>query len=123
MRIRQPYEPGLVSRQEVDARQPGPLAVRREQLVRLLRLHPAPAERRHELHEPQVAREAALEPAEALEADHADRPRPEAPLALEPARRGVRRNAPQPLEVERTTQADERTCAPGAEAEGRELRR
>jgi hypothetical protein len=122
MRIRQPYEPGGVSRQEIHAREPGPLAVRDEQLVRLLRLDPAPAHRGHELHEAEVAREAALEAPETLEADHADRPRPEAALALEAPRRRIGRDAAQTLEVERSAEADECGRAPAAEAVRRELR-
>ena len=42
-------------RQQVHAREPGPLLVRREQRLRLLRLDPAAPERELELDEPEVA--------------------------------------------------------------------
>src|SRR4051794_10880451 len=123
MRIGQGYDARVMPRQQVHAREPGPLAVRLEQLVRLLGLDPSPAERRHQLGEPEVAREAALEPSEPLEADDADRPRAETALALEPPRDDIRRQGFKRLEVERAADADERRAAPRAEAEVAELRR
>ena len=58
IRIPQAYESGVVSRQEIHAREPGPLAVGLEQGVGLLGLDPPSPERRGELHEPEIAREA-----------------------------------------------------------------
>src|SRR5215212_8388403 len=121
MRIRQGYDACMMTCQEVHARQPGPLAVRLEQLVRLLGLHPPSSQRRQQLHEAEVACEPALEPAEALEADEPDGPRPEPALAPEPPRDDVRRQRLQRLEVERAAQADEGGAAAGAEPEVAEL--
>src|SRR5262249_2087115 len=64
----QPARPGL---QQVDARQPGPLAVGLKQLGRLPRLDPAALQRRLELDEAEVGDEPAVVAAEALEEDHA----------------------------------------------------
>ncbi len=88
--IPQAYESGVVSRQHVHTREPGPLAVGLEEGVRLLGLDAASPERRGELHEPEVAREPSLVAAEPLEADDARRPRAEPALALEPLRRDLR---------------------------------
>src|SRR5205814_9917670 len=57
IRIVQEYEPGVVSRQQVDARETGPLAVRHEQLVGLLCLDAPSPERGCELDEPEIARQ------------------------------------------------------------------
>ena len=70
--------------EEVDARESRPLAVRLEQLGRLPPLDPAAAHRAQQLHEAEVALEAAVEAAESLEADDAERPRAETALAEEP---------------------------------------
>src|SRR5262249_11357319 len=91
IRIVQAYDPAGMARQQVHAREAGPLAVRGEERVGLLGLDVPAPERRGELHEAQVAREAALVPAEALEADDADRPRAQASLALEAAGGGLGR--------------------------------
>ena len=80
----QGYETPCVPRQEVHAREAGPLAVGREQLVGLVGLDPAPPQRGGELREAQVAVEAVLVAAEALEADDAERPGAEPALAGEP---------------------------------------
>ena len=109
--IAQAYEPGAIARQEVHAREPGPLLVRREQRVRLLRLDPAAPQRGGELDEAEIAREPALVAAEPLEADDADRPRPEAALALQPSRDRVGRvrpSAPRGRARESRTSADPR---------------
>src|SRR4029077_4526029 len=70
--------------EEVDAREPRPLAVRLEQLRGLpcLDVRPA-AQRAQELDEAEVADEAMLEAAQSFEADDGGRPRPEAALALD----------------------------------------
>src|SRR5262249_25276079 len=77
------HEPATQAREHVDARQPGPLAVRLQELRGLPRLDRATAERGEQLDQAEVALEPALVPAEALQADHADRPRAESALALE----------------------------------------
>ena len=116
IRILQAYESGVVSRQEIHAREPGPLAVGLEQGVGLLGLDAPAPERRGELHEPEIAREAALVAAEPLEADDAGRPGPEPALALEPLRHDRGREALQLLEVEprqsRTSAAPRRAPRP-----------
>src|SRR6266540_2961132 len=61
------HEAFRVARQQVDARQAGPLAVRLEQLCRLPALDPAAAHRSQQLHEPEVSFEAALETAQSFE--------------------------------------------------------
>src|SRR5579884_4412403 len=122
MRTAQDYESRVVARQQVDAREAGPFAVRREQLVGLLGLDAAPPELGAQLHQPEVACEPALVAAEALEADDADRPRAEPALAAEPLRDDVARHVLQLLELERAAEADERGAAACAEAEVAELR-
>src|SRR5215470_19371123 len=117
------YVSGVERGEHVDARQPGPLAIRGEELVGLLRLGRAPAERGDELDEAQVAREPALETAESLEADDPDRPRPEARLALEPPRDRLGRMALERLQVERPAEPDERPRTAGAQPEPRQLGR
>src|SRR5215831_4340142 len=117
------YVSGVERGEHVDARQPGPLAVRGEELVRLLRLGGAPAQCGDELDEAQVARESALETAEPLEADDPDRPRPEARFALEPPGDRVRRVALERFQVERPAEPDERPRTAGAQPEPRQLGR
>src|SRR5438034_1611665 len=121
IRIRQDYEPGVVARQEVDAREPRPLLVGREQLVRLLGLDPAAPERRGELDEAEVAREPVLVASETLEADDADRPRAETAFALQAPCCRVGREPFQLLELDRAAEADERGTPACAEAEVPEL--
>ena len=121
IRMLQAYESGVVSRQEVHAREPGPLAVGLEQDVRLLGLDVPSPERGGQLDEPEVAREPALVAAEALEADDAGRPGAEAALALEPPCRDVGRERLQRLEVAAAAEADERGAAARAEPELPEL--
>src|SRR4051812_33791714 len=84
IRIAQAYESGAITRQEVHTREPGPLAVRRQQHVGLLGLDVPTPQGGGELHEPEVARQPPLVAAEAFEADDADRPRSEAALAEQP---------------------------------------
>src|SRR6188768_2963411 len=89
IRIAQAYESGAIARQEIHTREPGPLAVRRQQHVGLLGLDTASPKCGGELHEPEVAREPALVAAEAFEADDADRPRPDAAFAEQPGGNGL----------------------------------
>src|SRR5581483_11457399 len=102
--------------EEVHAREPGPLAVRVEELVRLLGLNEAAPERRGELREPEIPLQAVLVAAETFEADDAKRPGAEAALAPEPCDDRGGRLSLQPLQVERAAQADECAGAPRAEA-------
>jgi hypothetical protein len=81
----------------VDAREPGPLAVRLENLPRLLRLDPAAALRRDELDQTEVADEAALEAAETVEADHPRGPGAEPALPLDAPRGDLRGDTVQAL--------------------------
>src|SRR4051812_39899920 len=114
---RERNEAAPVPGQQVDAREPGPLAVGLEQLGRLPRLDPAAAQLGEQLHEPEVALETPLAPAETLQADDADRPRPEAPLALEARGDGVGRELAQALELELPAHADEGGAAPRVQAQ------
>src|SRR5581483_7182038 len=123
IRTVQDYEAGPVARQQVHAREPRPLAVGGEQRVGLLRLDAPAPERGRELHEAEVAREAALVAPEPLQADDADRPRPQAGLAREPRGRGVGRQLLQPLELDRPAEPDERRGPAGAETEPPQARR
>ena len=84
------HEAACPARQQVHRCQPRPLAVRREQLLRLPTLHAPAAERAEQLHEPEVADEAVIPAAEPLQRDDAERPRAEPALAEQP-RRDVRR--------------------------------
>src|SRR5437764_7701995 len=118
---RQEPEPPRV--EEVDPREPGPLAVGLEELCCLPRLDAAAPERGAQLHEPEVADEPALEPPQPLDADEADRPGPEPALALEAIGRGRCRQRAQPLEVEGAAEPDERRASPRAQPEPAELRR
>src|SRR3954453_6197558 len=97
--------------QQIDARQPGPLAVGREQLVGLLRLDPPAAQRRQQLYEaegageaPGVGGEPPFAAAEPPERDDPDRPRADAALALQPRGDAVARHLLQPLEVDRAAE-------------------
>ena len=119
----QAYESGVVSRQQVHARDPGPLAVGLEEGVGLLGLDAPAPELRRELDEPEVAREAPLVAAEPLEADDAGRPGPEAALALEPLRGDLGREPLQLLEVGAAAEPDERGAAAGPEPEVGRARR
>src|SRR5206468_3493387 len=119
----QGYETAMEACEEVHAREAGPLAVRREQHVRLLRLHPPAPEGGRELGEGEVAVEPVLVPSEAFEADDADGPRAEPALAREARDDGGRRMALQPFEVERPAESHERPCAACPETEAGELRR
>ena len=76
--------PAAPAAHQVDAREPGPLLVRREQLGGLVELDPAAPERGAELDEAEIADEPVAVAAEAFERDHAERPRPEPALAQEP---------------------------------------
>ena len=106
--IRQDYESLVVSRQQIDAREAGPLAVGLEQRVRFPRpLDAPPPESRGGLHSPRSPGEAALVPAEPFQRDDADRPRAEPALALEPPGDGGSRQALQCFEVERAAEPDE----------------
>ena len=101
--------------QQVDAREPGPLAVRGEQRVGLLGLDPAAREGGGELDQAEIALQASFVATEPLEADDADRPRAQAPLALQACGCGVGRLRLQALEIERAAEAHECTGAAGAE--------
>src|SRR5581483_11687515 len=93
--------------EQVDAREAGPVSVRREKLHRLLRLDVAAApQARQELHQAEIADEPALGAPEPLEADHADRPGAEARLAAESRRGGCRRQVVQALQLERAADPD-----------------
>src|SRR4051812_2499050 len=107
----QAYESGGGPRQQVHAREPRPLLVRLGQHGGLPRLDVPSPERRRELDEPEVAREAALVAAEPLEADDPRRPRPEPAFALEPLRGDGRGERLQPLELAAAAEPDE-GCAP-----------
>src|SRR5205085_2091594 len=106
-------------REEVDAREPGPLAVRLEQRRRLLGLDPTLFERTEQLDQPQVADEPALGPPEALEADDAHRPRPEPALTPEPGRHRVHRHAERPQPLEPPGRLAQQTIAATQTQEGR----
>ena len=122
IRILQAYESGVVSRQQVHAREPGPLPVGLEQGVGLLGLDPPSPERGGELDEPEIAREASLVAAEPLEADDAGRPGAEAALALEPSRATTSVGSVfSASRSSRAAEADERRAAPGAEPEPAQL--
>ena len=81
--------PRLKPVEQIDAREPGPFAVRREEHVGLLRLDPAAPERRGELRQAEIAREAELVAAEPFEADDArpTRARARARVRAAPRRR------------------------------------
>ncbi len=107
--------------QEVEAREPRPLAVGRQQLGGVLRLG-APAEHdAAELDQPEVADEPAVVAAEAVQEERADRPGPELALAPESRRHSVGRGRAQPLELEQRGDAHERGGAPGRQARGAHL--
>src|SRR5580765_4631401 len=107
--------------QQIDAREPGPLAVRLEQLGGLPALDPAAAERGEQLHEAEVGDEPAVVAAEALEEDDPDRPGPEPAFAEEPFGRCFARERAQPLEVERTADPYQRGPAAHPEAQAPQL--
>src|SRR3954470_4970172 len=107
IRIAQLYEPGVVARQQVDAREPCPLAVWGEELVRFLGLDAPAPQLRGELDEAEVPCETALVAAETFEADDSHRPGPEPPFALEPARHRVGRERFEPLELDRAAEPHE----------------
>src|SRR4051812_13315121 len=69
-----------VAGEQVDTREPGPFAIRLQQLGGLPTLDAPAAHRSQQLDQAQVALEASLEPAQALQADDADRPGSEAAL-------------------------------------------
>ncbi len=110
------YEASAVGGHEVDAGEPLPLLVGRQQLGRLVSLDPAAPERRAQLDERQVADQASLRPPESLEADDADRPRPEPALPLEPAGDDVRGQELEALEVERPADPDQAGSPSGMQA-------
>src|SRR5438876_5686878 len=120
--LREWHEPEPPRVEEVDPREPGPLAVGLEQLGGLPRLDAAAPQRGAQLDEPEVADEPALEPPQPLDADEADRPGPEPALALEAIGRGRCRQRTQPLEVEGAAEPDERRASPRAQPEPAELR-
>ena len=68
---------------------------------------PAVGQCRIQLHEREVADEAAIETSEAFERDHPDRPRADASDAREPRDDGVSWEAAEALEVERRREAGE----------------
>src|SRR5580765_3156339 len=109
--------------QQVDAREPGPLAVRLEQLDGLPALDPAAAQRGEELDEAEVGDEPAVVATEALEEDDPDRPWPETALAEQPVGRRLARERTQPLEVERAADPHEGGAAAHPEAEAPQLGR
>ena len=111
----------------VRAREPGPFAVRLQQLCGLVQLDPAAAKGGAELDEAEVADEPVAAAPEPFERDHSERPRPEAALAQEPgatasigwarsASRSIvrqtrtsvdaRRREPEPAELRRRERAD-----------------
>src|SRR5262245_23954136 len=102
---------------QVEAREAGPLAVRREELRRLVAFDPPAPESRHELDQGQVADETALVTAEPFEADDACRPRAEPALPLDELGRLRGRQVVQALEVDRATDPDERGGAACVQAE------
>ncbi len=104
-------------RQQVDAGEARPVTVRLEQLIGLRRFDGATAKCRAELHQAEVACQAALAPAEPFEADHAYRPRAESTLAPEALGDGCGRNRVQALEVETSAEPDERRTTAGVQAE------
>ena len=120
----QAYESGVVSRQQIHAREPGPLAVGLEQGVGLLGLDAPAPERRGELDEPEIAREPALVAAEPLEADDAGRPRARARARARAA--GRRPRSGRAFSASRSSDAaepDERRAAARAEPEAGAARR
>ena len=123
VRPRRPGTSPLRTRKQVHAREPGPLAVRLEQLGGLPALDPAAPELAQQLHEAEVADEPVLAPPEALEADDADRPRAEPALALEASDDGRGRQLVQPLEVDGAADAHERGAAARMQPERPQLRR
>jgi len=116
------YEASAVGGHEVDAREPLPLLVGREQLGGLVPFDPAAPERRAELDDRQVADESALRAPEPFEADDADGPWPEPSLSLEPAGDDVRRERFEALEVEGSADPDEPGSASGVQAFRPQLR-
>src|SRR5581483_2485446 len=121
-RCRDRDEPPRIAREQIDAREPGPLAVGREQLGSLPPVDPSAAHRAEELDEPEIPYQPSLEAPEALQADDADRPGPEPSLALEPLGDGVGRLLFQPLQLERAAEASEGRAAAGMQAEPPQLR-
>src|SRR5919202_5015892 len=93
------HEPVLVAHRQVDAGQAGPLAVRLEQLRRLVRLDPTAAQVRHQLDQRQVADEPALVTPEPLQADDPGRPGPEPSLGHHPVGGRRRRELVEALEL------------------------
>jgi hypothetical protein len=116
------YEASAVGGHEVDAGEPLPLLVGRQQLGGLVPFDPPAPERRAELDERQVADEAALRPPEPLEADDADGPRPEPPLPLEPAGDDVGLQLLEALEVEGSADPDQAGSSSGVQALRPQLR-
>src|SRR5438132_1763892 len=110
-------EPG----QQVDARQAGPLAVRRQQLCRLLRFDPTAAQGGAELDQTEIADGASLVAAESLERDDADRPRAESAFASKSCSGCLERDVPQPLEVERAAEPHQSCAAARVQAERAQL--
>ena len=110
---------------QVDAREPRPLAVRLEQLRRLPALDPAAAQRREQLHEPEVGDEPAVVAAEPLEEDDADRPGAEARAragAARPTPRSAARAAARARASGRAARAWRRGASPARAAAARRAR-
>src|SRR5437870_5406439 len=117
----QRYEPALGAGHQVHAREAFPLLVPGEQPCGVIRVDPAPLDRRADLQQPEVADDAAVEASQPLSPDDADRIRADAALALEPVRGRVGRKRPQPLGIEGAADPDESRRLPRREAEAVEL--
>src|SRR6185436_9940884 len=105
-------EPAARARNQVDAREPGPLLVAGQDPRRVVGLDPAALDRGADLQETEVADDPAVVPTEALRPDDTHRIRADSPLALQPPCRRVRGKAPEPLGVECPADADERGRLP-----------
>src|SRR5262245_30545818 len=102
---------------EVEAREPGPLAVWLEQLRGLVPLDPAAAQARHQLDQRQVADEPAVIAPQPFETDDSRRPGPETPFALDERGDALGRHGAQTLEIARAADADERGGTPRVQPE------
>ena len=123
-RSRQRDQAATEAGEEIDAGEAGPLAVRLEQLGRLPRLHCLPpAERSHELDQPEISDKPVLEAAEPLEADDASRPRTQAALARDPAHDNIGWQVVEPLELEAAAEPDDSRATPLVQPQPAQLER
>src|SRR5262249_8032473 len=110
--------------EEVDAREPGPLVVGREQVRRLPRLDLVPAAGGTEgLHEAEVADESVLAAAQPFEPDDSGGPWSEAAFVVDPGDDGLRRDVVEAFELETAAEADERRASAFVEPEPPQLER